>query len=371
MPSEADPPAQLKEWFNEARHRSIARELGAISPRFDEKTFLKLTLDGLAGRSLMQRLNQCALAVNEALPGTFQQKVRVLQKLAPRLGHEFVAVFLGDFVANFGLDDFDFSMEALRFFTVFGSSEFAVRPFIVADQKRALRIMQTWAAHADEKVRRLASEGSRPRLPWGMRLSSLVRDPLPTWTILEALKDDGSLFVRRSVANHLNDITKDHPEFVLQRLEAWDLDQAHSAWIARHACRTLIKRGHPRALKLFGFGKKAEVAATLAASPPRLALGERLTLSATITSTSTRTQRLVIDYVVHYVKARGVSAEKVFKWTEADLPAKATLDLAKAQVIRDFTTRKHHAGRHRVELQINGERMAETVFVLKPAADQR
>ncbi|MCB1275676.1 DNA alkylation repair protein [Prosthecobacter sp.] len=363
--SDESSPAQLKDWFDEARYRSIARELTQLAPKFDAKTFLKLVLDGLEERTLMQRLHQCAVATDEALPGSFQQKVRVLQKLVPKLGHEFVTIFLGDFVATFGQEDFEFSMEALRFFTVFGSSEFAVRPFIVADQVRALKTLLQWTQDADEKVRRLASEGSRPRLPWGMRLSSLVRDPSPTWGILEALKNDTSLFVRRSVANHLNDITKDHPEFVLERLESWDLGHAHLNWIAKQACRTLIKRGHPRALKLFGFGKKAEVIATLEASPPRLALGERLTLFTTISSTSSRAQRLAIDYVVHYVKARGVSAEKVFKWTEVDLAAKATLDLTKSQVIRDFTTRKHHPGCHRVELQVNGQRVAESVFVLK------
>ena len=364
MPAESDSPPQLKDWFDAARYRAIAKELAGITPKFNTDVFLKSVLDGLEARSLMERVHQCAVAVNAAMPGTYQQKIRALQKLAPRIGHEFVTIFLGDFVATFGLDDFDFSMEALRFFTVFGTAEFAVRPFIVADQDRALQKLLKWTADPDEKVRRLASEGSRPRLPWGMRLQALVRNPKPTGKILDALKDDDSLFVRRSVANHLNDITKDHHDYVLQRLESWDLQREQLRWIAKHACRTLIKRGHPRALKLFGFGKAAEVTAQLAASPARLDLGQRLTLTAALTSTSSRSQRLAIDYVVHYVKASGGSAEKVFKWTEIDLPAYAEIELIKSQVVRDFTTRKHYAGRHRVELQINGLRVAETVFAL-------
>ena len=365
MPAESDAPPQLKDWFDAARYRAIAKELTSIAPKFRADDFMQSVLDGLEARSLMERVHQCAVAVDAALPGTYQQKVRALQKLAPRIGHEFVTIFLGDFVATFGLHDFDFSMEALRFFTVFGTAEFAVRPFIVADQRRALQKLHEWTADPDEKVRRLASEGSRPRLPWGMRLQALVRDPSPTAVILEALKDDASLFVRRSVANHLNDITKDHHDDVLQRLEAWDLEREHLRWIAKHACRTLIKRGHPRALKLFGFGKKAEVTAKLVASPSRLELGQRLTLTASLTSTSSRSQRLAIDYVVHYIKASGGSAEKVFKWTELDLSAHAEIELVKSQVVRDFTTRKHYAGRHRVELQINGQRVAETVFDLR------
>lgn len=365
MPSESHP-AQLKDWFDEARHRAVARELSAITPAFRAPHFLQSVLDGLVERSLMERLHRCAFAAHEALPGSYRQKIRILQRLAPRLQHEFVAIFLSDVVARFGLEDFDFSMEALRFFTVFGSAEFAVRPFLLADQARALKILQAWAADPDDKVRRLASEGSRPRLPWGLHLTALVRDPSPTAPILEALKGDASLFVRRSVGNHLNDISKDHPEVVLRRLEDWDLGREPLRWIARHACRTLIKRGHPRALTLFGFGGQAAVRATLRAAPPRLALGDRLTLTASVTSTTGRPQRLAIDYVVHYIKASGASAEKVFKWTETGLPAGATLDLAKSQVIRDFTTRKHHPGEHRVELQINGRRVAESGFFLRP-----
>ena len=155
MPPEPNPPPQLKEWFDAARYRAIAQELTDIAPKFRSDDFMQSVLDGLEDRSLMERVHQCAVAVDAALPGTYQQKVRVLQKLAPRIDHEFVTIFLGDFVATFGLDDFDFSMDALRFFTVFGSAEFAVRPFIVADQKRALQKLHEWTADPEEKVRRL------------------------------------------------------------------------------------------------------------------------------------------------------------------------------------------------------------------------
>lgn len=367
MPSSDDstPPAQLKDWFDEARHRAIARELEALSKRFRRDLFLKLVLEGLEERSLMQRLHQCAVAAEAALAGSFEQQVAVLRRLAPRLGHEFVAVFLCDFVATFGADDTEFSMEALRYFTTFGTAEFAVRGFIQRDAARVLAIMQRWTADPDEKVRRLASEGARPRLPWGMRLQALVRDPAPCAPLIEALKDDASLFVRRSVANHLNDITKDHPEWVLARLDGWDLKKAHLRWIARHACRTLIKRGHPRALRLFGFGGKTEVEAALAVSPRRVKLGDRLRLSVEIRSQAARTQSLAVDYVIHYVKARGAAFEKVFKWTEIELPARGSVTLEKTQVIRDFTTRKHHPGHHVIELQINGTRVARAGFDLE------
>lgn len=357
-------PAQLKDWFDEARYRRIARDLSAVAPRFDRKRFLDATLDGLAERSLMERLHRCAVAVEGALPGTFRQKVGHLRKFAPSLEHGFVSIFLSDFVATYGVEDFDFSLEALREFTVFGSAEFAVRSFLVADLERTLVVMHDWTGDRDENVRRLASEGSRPRLPWGLRLTALVRDPSPTAGILEALKDDASLYVRRSVANHLNDITKDHPMVVVDRLGGWDLQKPHLRWIAKHSCRTLIKRGHPKALKLFGFGRKADVTATLRATPPKVTLGNRLTLSARLSSTSPRPQTLVVDYVIHYVKASGTTAEKVFKWTELDVPPHGEIELAKSQVIRDFTTRRHYPGKHRVELQVNGARVATSAFQL-------
>lgn len=357
-------PPQLRDWFNEARYQQIASDLATITDAFNAKVFLRHTLDGLADRSLLERVRRCATGIDVALSGTFRSKVAVLKELAPRIDHEFIAIFLADFVSAFGSNEPEFSMEALRFFTVFGSSEFAVRPFIVAAQSSALETMLSWTNDADEKVRRLASEGSRPRLPWGMRLPSLVRDPNPTAPILEALKSDDSLFVRRSVANHLNDVTKDHPDWVMERLEGWDLSDPKLSWIAKHACRTLIKRGHPRALALFGFGKKASVNAELTATPIALALGERLTLTASLFSTAKSAQRLAVDYVVHYVKANGSTAEKVFKWTELDLPAGGRSELAKSQVIRDFTTRKHYEGDHKVELQVNGQRVAEATFSL-------
>lgn len=363
MPAESHA-AQLKDWFDKARYQQIGRELANISPSFQQKAFLQSVIEGLEERTLMQRLHQCALAVDTALPGSFREKVEVLHSLAPKIEHGFVAIFLSDFVASFGLHDFDFSLEALRDFTKYGSAEFAVRPFIIADQKRALKTMRKWAEDECEHVRRLASEGSRPRLPWGMRLPALVADPSPTAPILEALKGDAELYVRKSVANHLNDITKDHPEWVVERLEGWDLREERQAWIAKHACRTLIKRGHPRALQLFGFAEGANVEATLTASPARLSLGQRLELSATVISTSRKPQRLVIDYVIHYVKASGGSAAKVFKWTEAELKGSARLELEKTQLIQDFTTRKHYPGNHKVELQINGQRVASTAFDL-------
>ncbi len=355
----------MKNWFNADRYRAIADNLSRIEPRFDARRFLRLCLDGLDERELMDRLRQTAVAFDAAAPGTFREKTVLLLRHAPATGHNFIGIWPCEFVARFGLDDPEFSLNALRELTCHGSAEFAVRPFLVNDLSGTLAVMRRWADDADEHVRRLASEGCRPRLPWGLRLQALVADPRPTLPILEKLCSDPSLYVRKSVANHLNDIAKDHPDVVLDIAEAWDRSDAYTAWIVRHGLRTLIKKGHPRALALFGAGEKARLdALNFTCSPRRIRLGDAITLSATFTGAGRKRQSLIVDYVIHYARPGERVSEKVFKWANLELAPGETASLTKRQTIRDFSTRKHHLGKHRVELQINGQRLAEDAFTI-------
>ncbi|MDO8540594.1 MAG: DNA alkylation repair protein [Opitutaceae bacterium] len=364
MAAKSEPDA-FKDWFNEPLYRRLARELAAIEPRSDRRRFLALALEGLPERSLMTRMQQTSIAVEAALPGDYAQKIAVLRQLAPRIGHSFIAIFLSDFVARYGHDTAE-ALEALRFFTRFGSAEFSIRTFLERDLTGTLAVMRRWTTDPDEAVRRLASEGCRPRLPWGRRLNELIRNPEPLRAILEALKDDPSVFVRRSVANNLNDIAKDHPAWVLDLLEHWGTAVPHREWIVRRAARTLVKRGEPRALRLLGAeaATTADFAAELQVSPRRLRLGQPLRFVARITSRAKTARRVIVDYVVHYVRANGSSSPKVFKWTETDLQPRGSVNLAKNQLVRDFTTRRHYAGLHRVDLQVNGRRVASATFQL-------
>lgn len=364
MSTDSPPPTQLKEWFNARRYQFLASQLKSLAPDFNGKRFLEMTLPGLEQRSLMQRLSQAAIGMQACVPGKFRRQVGVLKEMAPLVDHEFVCIVFSDFVAKYGRADRAFSLAALKYFTRYGSAEFAIRDFLVDDLHGTLAVMQEWTADADEKVRRLASEGCRPRLPWGQRLHELVLDPNPLAAVLEPLKADPALFVRKSVANHLNDIAKDHPDWVIQRLQSWDRSVPETAWIAKHAARTLIKQGSPKALALFGFGKKAEVRSSLQVTPGRVALGGQITLVVEISSLAKHAQPLVIDYVIHYVKAHGGTSAKVFKWSEVTLPPGGGLRSEKRQTMRDFSTRKHFSGRHRVELQVNGSRVAEAEFDL-------
>lgn len=355
----------LKEIFDARQFRHIAEETASVCPAFDAERFLHLALQGLDELSLMQRLRRTAQSLQAALPLDYRESVAVLRLLAPRMQSKFATLALPDFVGLYGLGDFDFSMEALKFFTAVGSSEFAVRCFLREDLHRALATMQLWSLDDNEHVRRLASEGARPRLPWSFRLEALMGDPSLTAPILNHLMSDPSLYVRKSVSNHLNDISKDQPDWLLGQAANWQLDNPATAWIAKRALRTLIKKGDPRALAVVGATDEAKVLVTdFVVTPHRLTLGERLNLSFTLESQAQEPQRLVVDYIVHYVKKSGAALPKVFKLKELTLQPGASVRISRSQTVRDFTTRVHYPGRHEVELVVNGRTVASASFQL-------
>jgi 3-methyladenine DNA glycosylase AlkC len=344
---------------------TIADAGAAASPRFDRGAFLAAATDGLDALSIMERVRHIADALRPALPTDYEAALGVVGAMAPRLSHGFQAVAVTEYVARYGLDDFDRSMEALAALTRFGTAEFAIRPFLALDADRALATMAGWTASDDEHVRRLASEGARPRLPWAAGVPALKADPTRAAPILEALKADPAIYVRKSVANHLNDIAKDQPDWLLDRLADWPQDDPHTAWIIRHALRTLIKQGEPRALALIGVGHGAAVTiGKFVVEPAVVRLGERIAISVDIASTAAENQPLVVDYRVHYARGGGKTAAKVFKWKSFDLAAGESAALRISQVIRDFSTRRHHPGQHGVELIVNGETMGASGFEL-------
>jgi 3-methyladenine DNA glycosylase AlkC len=365
MTDEASP--LLKDILGRQALETIGDTGAAASPRFDRAAFLSAAADGLEALSIMERVRHIAGALRGALPDSYPEALSIIRAMAPRLTHGFQAMAVTEYVARYGLDDFDLSMAALADLTRFGSAEFAIRPFLAADTSRALAIMTRWAGSDDEHVRRLASEGGRPRLPWAARVPALKADPTLAAPILEILKADPSLYVRKSVANHLNDIAKDRPDWLLGRLQAWPQDDPHTIWIIRHALRTLIKKGEPHALALIGVGHGAAVSVRrFDISPATVSLGDRIAITAELASDSPDGQRLVVDYRVHYARAGGKTAAKVFKLKTFELGAGETAMLGIGQAIRDFSTRRHHPGRHDVELIVNGQTMANGAFEILP-----
>jgi len=259
-------------------------------------------------------------------------------------------------VGRHGLDAFEESLAVLKVMTSRFSSELDVRYYLLADQDRALGIMAGWIDDPNRHVRRLVSEGTRPRLPWATRLPRLIADPSPTLPLLEALRDDEEEYVRRSVANHLNDIAKDHPDLVADLARDWlrGADKQRKK-LLRHACRSLIKQGHPLALDVFGFGKPKITLQAFRVETPAVKLGQRLDFCVRIKSTHGKPQSLIVDYLLHFKKNNGNLSAKVFKWKTLHLSPHKAITLRRSHSIRPITTRRYYPGEQGVSLRINGQ----------------
>ncbi len=375
----------FKNLLNPALVQSAGRRLQAVDAKFDRKAFERLALDGLELLEMKARTVQIAKALQATLPhATATQFAKSCSLLEAALGPP-VAVDglagarsdvndglagwiiwpLGEFVALAGLPHPQRALKALHALTQRLTAEFSIRPFIVEHPALVFATLQGWTQDPSAHVRRLASEGSRPRLPWGLRLQSLVADPSPTLPILAALQDDSSDYVRRSVANHLNDIAKDHPDLVVKWVAKYlEGSTPERSALLKHASRTLIKDGHAPMLALWGAGQAFEGRAKLLLSARQVAVGDTLEMTITLKSKSKAAQKLFIDYVVQHQKANGSTTPKVFKGWVMTLDAGAQVVLQKKHSLREVTTRKYHAGRHSVVVQINGKAVAEQAFEL-------
>jgi 3-methyladenine DNA glycosylase AlkC len=367
---------QLRDMFNSESVGALGTAIQAEYSAFDMQGFAAQVFDeGWDALELKGRMRHITLAMGRFLPADYGIALDILGRVLPSLaGHGFVKMVFPDYVEVYGLDDREASMPALEAFTQEISAEFAIRPFIVRDQDRTMAQMLRWSGHEHPEVRRLASEGSRPRLPWGMALPALKADPSPILPILEQLKGDEAETVRRSVANNLNDISKDNPAVVVDVLRRWQAEAADDArsevsakiqWIISHALRTLLKQGRPEALELLGYASAPAIAVhNLAVEPEVVPMGGKVTLSFDVESLSDRPQNLMIDYVVHYVKANGSLSPKVWKLSKKTLQPRAMLHVARKHSFAPVTTRKYYPGEHAVEPQINGQLFERASFLL-------
>jgi 3-methyladenine DNA glycosylase AlkC len=356
----------FKNAFSPQLVNAIADQLRKHIPSFKRKSFVGPILEDLENLELKARSLLIADHLHLALPDGHEERGSILRAMlhpdenagpSDELGIRGWGMLpLTTVVGQHGLDDFDESLRLLRDMTSRFSSEFAVRYFLLADQDRALGIIRGWLDDPNHHVRRLVSEGTRPRLPWAMRLPRLIEDPAPILPILTYLRDDAEEYVRRSVANHLNDIAKDHPDLVAQLANDWMRGAGKNRQrLVRHACRTLIKQGHRAALEAFGIGKPRVILETLTIATGTVDLGNTLDFSATLASTAKTPQPLVIDYVVHFRKANGKLAAKVFKWKQVTLQPEEPLEINRSHSIRPITTRRYHGGVQALSLRINGE----------------
>lgn len=365
---------KFKDYFDEKLAERLAHDIQVHYPAFDTSAFVAFVAERVPPLELKARVATIADGLQKYLPSHYPNALSILyatfgEELAAEAGMFDTGYHLmpiAYFVEVYGLEHPELSVAAAYEITKRFSSEFAIRPYIAQHTEYTMARLQEWADDPNPHVRRLVSEGTRTRLPWASQLPQFMKDPSPVLELLTILRDDESAYVRKSVANNLNDISKDHPQLVINTLRNWLIETTpHREWIAKHALRTLIKAGNRDALDLLGFAAPKLKSVQLEITPPEIQLGEAITLSVAIESHSTMPQALMLDYVIHFVRANDKRNEKVFKLKSVTLEPGNTLRIEKVHTIKPVTVRRYYAGKHEVELQINGERVAASMFVLR------
>ncbi|MEM9389657.1 MAG: DNA alkylation repair protein [Bacteroidota bacterium] len=352
------------QFFQPAFIQKLGEKIKSTSSQFKvepfEKDIFNSEWDSL---ELKGRMTHIALALGSHLPEEYERAIEVLSQIV----HEFEGfngMVFPEFTRLFGLDHWLVSMNALELFTQYSSGEFAIRHFILQEERKTMNKMLEWSQHSNHHVRRLSSEGCRPRLPWAMALPNFKKDPGLVLSILENLKADESEYVRKSVANNLNDITKDNPDSVIDLCKKWKTRDSRTALIIKHGLRSLVKAGNPMALKLLGFNAADVDIRNFKISPETLQLGEEVTLEFDIHNQGKGVANLHIDYIMHFKKANGTNTPKVFKLSTIKLEPGQKEKLSKAHKIYAITTRKYYPGKQIVEIQINGKALAKESFDL-------
>ena len=352
-------------FFKKDFFEKLAEKIVKEYPEFDKKKFLKLIFNSeWDSKELKQRMRHASNVLHRVLPSGYRNSLNVLVK-ASKGFKGFDAMVFSDYVEVYGLDDPEASVPALELFTQLCSSEFAVRPFIIKYPDLMIKQMKKWAKSKNPHVRRLASEGCRPRLPWAMALPELKKDPSPIIPIIEALIEDKEEFVRRSVSNNLNDIAKDNPNITLGFAKKWFGKNPEVDAVIKHALRTQLKGGDPAALALFGYKNKTNVSVKeFKLSPQKVPIGSKLQFSFVLVNKGKSPVKLRVEYAVYYLKLKGKYSRKVFKITEDTFKEK-NISIKRSRSFTDMTIRKHNPGKHKISIIINGIELAEKEFVVK------
>lgn len=361
----------LKNHINRDSIRTLGKQMRTAWPDFPLERFVRASCRNLEPLEFTQRTRHVAEALRKSLPDDIPKALTIITNGLPEELPDVDGMFsehfwlwpLSDFVRDFATDHWDEAIEACYWLTRCFTSEFAIRPQLERYPEKTLEVLQQWTADESQHVRRLCSEGTRPRLPWASRLT-LPRDQV--LQILEAMNSDPSKFVQKSVANHLNDLGKYDPDWLLKTMKAWSkADDPTTNWIVRHALRSLIKQGDATALSILGYGPARLNEVQLSVTPNKVAIGNSVTAHLQLSPSGKRAQNLLIDWVMHYARPCGRASSKVFKGKEVVLPAGESFESQKPFPMKPRSIRSLHAGKHRLEVQINGKVVAEASFELR------
>lgn len=357
--------------FNADKTRYLASLFSDATASFDAKAFEAQVMSRLLELELKERMAWIATCLQQAVPGDLPTIAPiVLQALPPPLDPgktdddfgDFIFAPLGDWVVAVGLDHPELALDVIEELTQRFSMEWAIRPFLNAHPEMVLDRMDLWCGHDSYHVRRLVSEGTRPRLPWGQAVGLELADPLP---LLDRLHGDNTRYVTRSVANHLNDITKKDPDLVLDQLRRWrkagQQDQDELGWMTSHTLRGLVKAGNPEAMKMLGYDPDADIEVSVEVTG-EARIGEALEFDVGLNGAGD--QPVLVDYIIHFQRPGGKTSAKVHKLKQAALRS-GSLSLSKKHKLKgNATTFKLVPGAHRLEIQVNGRVRAGVDFKL-------
>lgn len=361
----------LKEVYTEAFFQKLIECWEKVLPNLNKNDFLEhIYSPNWKKLELKERISQIANAMKKVLPNNFKDAAPILVSLTKQLGKDvpnggFEYLFLPEYVEKNGINKYDLSLKAMEEITKFVSCEFAIRPFILMKEDKTMEQMLQWSLHEHASVRRLASEGCRPRLPWSFALPKFKKDPASILPILENLKNDESLYVRKSVANNLNDISKDHPQLAMKIAKKWYGSSENTNWIVKHAMRTLLKAGEEQIMPLFGYSNPKIIGVSnMEVYTPKVQFGSALQFAFNLTNSSAQVALVRIEYGIYFLKNNGTVARKVFKISEKKIPENSQITVEKKHIIKPISTRKYYAGEQFLSVIINGLETHRTPFLL-------
>lgn len=357
-------PEPLKNLYSEELIASLSRELELVYDDFNSDAFHKgIFCDDWEQKELKERMAHVSVTLHKYLPENYQESVEILKSVSSHFSG-FGYMSFPCFVELYGLDEYEVSIPALEHFTEHSSSEFAVRPFIRKYPGRMMAQMEKWAESDNHHLRRLASEGCRPRLPWAGALPEFKKNPDPILRVLEKLKNDNSEYVRRSVANNLNDISKDNPQVTISVAKKWMGRNPHTDRLMKHACRTLLKQGNREVLEMFGFVKPGHIRVEEFKIQESVVMEEILNFSFILKTQHGRLGKLRIEYAVDFMKKNGKPSRKLFKISESDFSGQKKV-IRKKHSFKSISTRKYYAGTHGLAVVVNGKELTSDIFILR------